>query len=321
LTIIVTMRQLQSERSTRTPHPGARRVIRTALYGAIVVLAGCRDGAGDRTSDRDPRTTVIDSVLSRDLTLAANDAPARPLPATGDTAIGNTAVATTSATTSAAAQTTTRPSAPPAVRPPRPSRAPAIAPASAPPAPAAVAVAPAPTPGPAPAPARSLAAGTALPGKTNAALCSLANRPGDRLVATLSAPVTGPDGATLAAGTPILVEMAPPTPDGRFAFRLRSVQVNGELVPVEGTVRVSNEAAVSERQVSKGGDQGKIVTGAILGAIAGRVLGGDARGTIIGAAGGAAAGTIASARNTQTERCLPAGATLTITLSAPLVVP
>jgi hypothetical protein len=280
----------------------------------MVVLSGCRDDAGDRAGDRALNTEIVDSLLSRDLTLAAGDAPVRPLPATGDTAIGNTAVATTSASTSAPAQTTTRPSAPPAVRPPRPSRTPA----SAPPA---VAVAPAPTPGPAPAPARSLAAGTALPGKTNAAICSLANRPGDRLVAALSAPVTGPDGATLPAGTPILVELAPPTADGRFAFRLRSVQVDGELLPVQGTVRVDDETAVSERQVSKGGNQGKVVTGAILGAIAGRVLGGDARGTIIGAAGGAAAGTIASARNTQTERCLPAGATLTITLSAPLVVP
>jgi hypothetical protein len=291
----------------------------------MVVLAGCRDDAGDRAGDRAQKTAIVDSLLSRDLTLAAGDAPARPLPATGDTAIGNTAVATTSATSSAPAHSTTRPSAPPAVRPPRPSRAPSRAPASAPtsapPAPTAVAVAPAPTPGPAPAPARSLAAGTALPGKTNAAICSLANRPGDRLVAALSAPVTGPDGATLPAGTPILVEMAPPTADGRFAFRLRSVQVDGELLPVQGTVRVDDETAVSERQVSKGGNQGKVVTGAILGAIAGRVLGGDARGTIIGAAGGAAAGTIASARNTQTERCLPAGATLTITLSTPLVVP
>jgi hypothetical protein len=285
----------------------------------MVVLAGCRDDAGNRAGDRERNTAIVDSLLSRDLTVAAGDAPVRPLPATGDTAIANTAVATTSASTSAPARTTTRPSAPPAERPPRPSRAPAIAPASAPPAPTAVAVAP--TPGPAPAPARSLAAGTALPGKTNAAICSLANRPGDRLVAALSAPVTGPDGAMLPAGTPILVEMAPPTADGRFALRLRSVQVDGELLPVQGTVRVDDETAVSERQVSKGGNQGKVVTGAILGAIAGRVLGGDARGTIIGAAGGAAAGTIASARNTQTERCLPAGATLTITLSAPLVVP
>ncbi len=73
--------------------------------------------------------------------------------------------------------------------------------------------------------------------------------------------------------------------------------------------------------MSKGGDKGKVITGAIIGAIAGRVLGGGTRGTVIGAAGGAAAGTIAAARNSQTERCLPSGATLTVTLSSPMVFP
>jgi hypothetical protein len=149
----------------------------------------------------------------------------------------------------------------------------------------------------------------------------LANRPGDRIVAQLAEPVNGPDGVTLPAGTPLLVEMTQPAVDGSFVFRVRSVQVNGELVPVQGTVRVGDNVAVTERQVSKGGDKGKVITGAIIGAIAGRVLGGGTRGAVIGAAGGAAAGTIAAARNTQTERCLPAGATLTVTLSAPLVFP
>ncbi len=140
-------------------------------------------------------------------------------------------------------------------------------------------------------------------------------------MAELTVPVSGPDGATLPAGTPILVEMAQPAPDGSFAFRVRSVQVNGQLVPVQGTVRVGDDAAMNARQVSKGGDKGKVITGAILGAIAGRVLGGGTRGTVIGAAGGAAAGTIAAARNSQTEQCLAAGATLFVTLSAPLVFP
>ena len=140
-------------------------------------------------------------------------------------------------------------------------------------------------------------------------------------MAELAVAVNGPDGATLPAGTPILVELAPPTADGTFAFRVRSVQVNGELVPVQGTVRVGDDIAIEERRVSKGGDRGKVITGAIIGAIAGRVLGGGTRGTVIGAAGGAAAGTIAAARNAQTERCLPSGATLTVTLSAPMVFP
>ena len=306
------MRQLDSERALGTKRemkrfPG-RHSIALRLPFVMLLMAGC----GDRPAD----SASIDSLLARDLTLAAASAPARPMPAE----IGDTAISTPSAPRPSAG-----PSVPQSVRPssrpsrtPRPSREPAVpAPATAPVAEAP----PAPAPAPAPAPSRGLASGTALSGKTNAAICSLANRPGDRIVAELAAAVNGPDGATLPAGTPILVEMTPPDADGRFAFRVRSVQVNGELVPVQGTVRVSDDVAVTERQVSKGGDKGKVVTGALIGAIAGRILGGGTRGAVIGAAGGAAAGTIAAARNSQTERCLPAGATLSITLSAPLVFP
>jgi len=277
----------------------------------MLQVAGCRD--------RNTESASIDSLLARDLTLAAGDAPARPMPAE----IGDTAISAPSAPRPAVPQSI-RPSSRPS-RTPRPSRQ-AVSPAPAP-APVAEAPTPAQAPGPVPAaapapgPARGLASGTALSGKTNAAICSLANRPGDRIVAELAEPVNGPDGATLPAGTPILVELAQPATDGRFVFRVRSVQVNGELVPVQGTVQVGDDVAVTERQVSKGGDKGKVITGAIIGAIAGRVLGGGTRGTVIGAAGGAAAGTIAAARNSQTERCLPAGATLSITLSAPLVFP
>lgn len=137
-------------------------------------------------------------------------------------------------------------------------------------------------------------------------------------MATLSADAVASDGTRLAAGTPILIEMAPAASPGDFAFLVKSVHVDGVLVPVEGTVSV--EGATTERRVSKGGDKGKVVGGAIAGAILGRVLGGGTRGTVIGAAGGAAAGTVAAARNSVTEKCLPAGATLTVTLSAPLVL-
>jgi len=126
------------------------------------------------------------------------------------------------------------------------------------------------------------------------------------------------DGSRLAAGTPILIEMAAPATPGDFAFHVKAVQVDGVLIPVQGTVTI--EGVTSERRVSKGGDQGKVITGAIAGAILGRVLGGGTKGAVIGAAGGAAAGTVAAARNSVAERCLPAGATVTVTLSAPLVL-
>ncbi len=289
------------------------------IVGALG-LAACRDNGAERAS-------AVDSALARDLTLAAS--------ATPDVAIGDTAVASPPAPPEAPAMVEA-PTPPPTPAPsPRQTARPTPRPVATPaprttPAPVS-APAPSPTPSPAPAPAdppapaprsRALGAGTVLAGATNAAICSLAQRPGDRFVVSLGREVTGPDGAMLPQGTPVLVELARvDSAAGEFAFRLKGVQVQGDFIPAEGTVRVS-DAAVTERKVSKGGsDQGKVVTGAIIGGILGRVMGGGARGAVIGAAGGAAAGTVAAARNTTTERCMAAGATLTATLSAPLTLP
>ncbi|MBY0489648.1 MAG: hypothetical protein K2R93_07375 [Gemmatimonadaceae bacterium] len=178
---------------------------------------------------------------------------------------------------------------------------------------------PAPAPGPAPAARGSIGAGTLLSGATSAEICSLANRPGDRFVVSLARTVTGSNGAVLDAGTPILIELASAGTDG-FTFRLRGVQVHGDFVPAEGSVAV-NDATTTERSVSGGNDKGKVITGAVAGAILGRILGGGAKGAVIGAAGGAAAGTVAAQRSRVAERCLAAGATISVTLSAPLVLP
>lgn len=288
---------------------------------ALLLCAGALAGCADRSSD----TAAVDSALSRDLTLAAS---ATPTVAIGDTAIRQ-APSTPEPAPAPLPTAPPKPAARPTSRPaPAPTRAPTPAPAPAPTvapvtpaeAPVVAPVAPAPEPAAAPGRTRAIGAGVALSGPTNAMICSLANRPGDRFVVSLADDVRSPDGAVLPAGTPVLVEMAPPAADGGFAFRLRGVQLNGEFIPAEGAVRVV-DATTTERQVSKGGDKGKVITGAVIGGILGRVLGGGTRGAVIGAAGGAAAGTVAAARNTVTERCLPSGAILTATLTAPLVLP
>lgn len=203
--------------------------------------------------------------------------------------------------------------------------APVTAPAT--PAPAATEPAPAASSGAADTPAptgrgRTLAAGTELSGATREAICTMTYRRGDRLVMSLGQEVTSPDGVSLAAGTPVLVEIARvDSLTGEVAFRLRGLQLNGEFIPADGMVRVT-DSDVTQRQVSTGGsDKGKVIKGAIIGGIMGRVMGGGARGTIIGAAGGAAAGTVMAARARTTERCLAAGATLTATLSSPVSLP
>ena len=302
-------------------------------------------GAGT-ACDRSNRVASTDSLLMRDLTLAGSSAAPATTPSLGDTATTIPAaraplppplsVSTKKATSAPSPQTT------PSRVAARPTQQ--VAPTSAP---SPVVAEPAPQTAPAPVltPATTVdrvgagagtqsdgadgaAAGTTsrgaigvgstLSGKTGSQICSLANRPGDRLVANLAAEMIASDGSRLAAGTPILIEMAAPATPGDFAFRVKAVQVDGVLIPVQGTVVI--EGVTSERRVSKGGDQGKVITGAIAGAILGRVLGGGTKGAVIGAAGGAAAGTAAAARNSVTERCLPAGATVTVTLSAPLVL-
>ncbi len=289
----------------------ARLARRLAVPILMTAVAAC---------DRTPRLSTVDSLLARDLTLAAAAAPSQVPLSLSDTAASPPRVA------EVIEQRTPRQTAPrpPAVTRRRPAPSPEMPTkvVVAPPTPAAPATTEAPfTPEHVGVGAghREMGTGTTLVGRTNSALCSLANRPGDRLVATLSVDAVSADGTTLRAGTPVLVEMSAPTTPGEFAFRVKAVQVDGVLIPIDGSVQVAG--ATTERRVSKGGDQGKVIGGAIAGAILGRILGGGTKGTVIGAAGGAAAGTIAASRNTVTETCLPSGATLTVRLSAPLVLP
>lgn len=297
------------------------------LAGAAALLA-C---GGDRK-----QSAAVDSALARDLTLAssatstaipADTALASPEPVATPAPVPAPTPSRPTATKTVAPRTTSsrpKPSTNPATAPTPATEAPAPAPAG-PPASSSSAASPETAPantgagsGPA-GRAPSLGTGLILAGATNAEICSLANKPGDRFVVSLGQAVQGNDGAMLPVGTPVLVELASATAEGVFTFRLRGIQRDGVFIPAQGTVDVGS-ATLTEKQVSKGGDAGKVATGAVIGAILGRVIGGGNRGTVIGAAGGAAAGTVAAARNKVTERCLPAGVTLSATLTAPLVL-
>jgi hypothetical protein len=198
-----------------------------------------------------------------------------------------------------------------------PTPAPEPAPAAVPvPDAAASAAAPAPIAGDAPAVRRTLlAAGTTLAGTTGARLCTTTNRPGDRVVMRLTAPVTGPDGAVLPAGTAVLLEVL--RADSLLELRVRSVQVDGELLPLVATTTL--DTPIEDATTGGGVDKKKVIGGAIAGAIIGQVLGKDTRGTVIGAAGGAAAGAVAGRRAGIKERCLPEGATVRVVLDQPLL--
>jgi hypothetical protein len=274
-----------------------------ATAAMLLALGACRDRDAD---------SARDSALSRDLTLAA--AIARPTPELRDvpdpTPAPEPEVRRTPVPVRAPVRAAPRERPRPVVEAPTP-------PVEAP--------APEPTPAPAPAPRTGvIAAGTSFGLTTDDRACSDANRPGDKMVARTAEPVTGTNGVVFPAGSPVVIEVASVTPgstadSSTITFRVRSITADGVTHAVTGDVVPTG--TLEKRRIDTGGsDKKKVVGGAILGAVLGRVAGGGAKGTVIGAAAGAAVGAAAAGASARYETCVPAGATLRLTISAPIDV-
>ena len=252
-----------------------------------------------------------DSELTHDLALA-NQAPA--VPQLTDTAMA------------APTQTPRATKTPPRTTPrfatshttPRPAPAPRrVQPRPVEPTPTVEAPTPAPR-------ARGFQTGTSFGLVTKSPVCTT-NLPGDKLTATLTAPVRGENGAYLPEGTTVVLEVASVTPgdnpeSAQITLRVRSILVNDEPVNMEGDVAVLS--GLERRQVprDKNADRKKVVGGAIAGAILGQIMGKDTKSTVIGAAAGAAAGTAAAAASRKYDACLPAGGSLRVTTSQPITL-
>ena len=292
-------------------------------------------GACDRPS---PRVSTADSLLSRDLTLAAATPTITAVPLLGDTAgrtDGPVAPTKLSAPPIArsrllpAPSTAIVPSTPPAAMPAAPTDPPSLSGgtlAMGTPVPhgvnsdaaagQAVAASADSTGGSG---NNELPFGTVIVGRTNGQICARANRPGDRLVITTTTDSFGPDGARLPTGSQIVVEMTAPEAGSEFAFRAKSVQVDTALLPIYGTVRVDSPTPTSRTVEKEGTEKQSTLGTAMKGAILGALLGGR-KGAIIGAAGAVAAGAVVDRRNSVSERCLPSGVSLSVILSAPLML-
>ncbi|MEX2152958.1 MAG: hypothetical protein WD825_06425 [Gemmatimonadaceae bacterium] len=182
--------------------------------------------------------------------------------------------------------------------------------------------APVETPVEQPAPAartRGFNAGTSFGLTTKSPICTT-NLPGDKIVATLTEPVQGENGAYMPAGTTVVLEVASVTPGDRpesaqISLRVRSIDLNEQLLPVQGDVAILSELERRERPRDKGSDRRKVVGGAVAGAVLGQIMGRDTKSTVIGAAAGAAAGTAAAVASREYDACLPAGSTVRVTTS------
>ena len=170
----------------------------------------------------------------------------------------------------------------------------------------------------APAPFRGVLAGTTFGVATRSQVCTN-NLPGDKIVGTVTSAVVGEDGATIPAGSTVVLEVASAAPgetaeSAQLTLRVRSVVIQGEAHRVDGDVAIGSTLERGPTQAS-GSDRKKVIGGAIAGAIIGQVVGRDTRGTVIGAAAGAAAGSAAAAATRKYHACLPAGADVRVTTS------
>lgn len=288
---------------------------RAAAIGAsaLLVLA---------TACKDRSNANADSALARDLALAGQQ--------TVQPTFQDTSLAPAPQRASVAPQTppTERVRTRTAERPerretPRPvATRPAPQPEAPRPEPRQVAEAPAPSPAPA---AGQIGAGVGFGVTSGSQVCTNTNRPGDKLVATVDAPVTGTRGVTIPAGAQVVLEVASVNSgdngsNADITFRVRSIVVDGVSHPVQADVTSNGQLERTKVAGDPNADKKKVIGGAIAGAVLGQIFGHSTKSTVIGAAAGGAAGAVAAHASQKYEACLPAGSPMRVTLSDALVL-
>jgi hypothetical protein len=158
---------------------------------------------------------------------------------------------------------------------------------------------------------------------TNSRVCTVNLLPGDKLSATVTSGITGSNGAQIPAGSTVVLEVASvdrgdPVENTRIEFRVRSVDINGEQMPVAGDI--TTLGTLERVRAEQANDKQKVIGGAVAGAVLGRIFGGSTKATVIGAAAGAAAGTVAARRGAESDACLPQGSALRLTINRDIVV-
>ncbi|HTE44928.1 MAG TPA: YMGG-like glycine zipper-containing protein [Gemmatimonadaceae bacterium] len=290
-----------------------RRAVALAALAVLSLAAACADKAA--------KTATADSSLTRDLALAGQQAS---VPSFQDTAVAPAPKPAAIAPKEPPAPVRTPRAARPKNPPPKPvEQAPVQAPA-----PVAQQPAMAPVPAPSAAPIVSeIGAGSGGTLTSGSKVCSSTNLPGDKLVATLASDVTGTNGAVIPAGSTVVLEVASVTPGqsaetAQLGLHVRSVIVNDKTYNVDATVTPTTPLEKSKiPDADPNADKKKVIGGAIAGAILGQMIGHNTKGTIIGAAAGAATGAaVAKSGGEKWQACLPSGASLRLTLNAPLVI-
>ncbi len=170
----------------------------------------------------------------------------------------------------------------------------------------------------------TIPSGTTINMTSNDKVCTNTNKPGDKFSASVTDAVVGSNGATIPAGSNVLMQVADLQRSGnatksiQMTFSVLSVSVGSTTYPLNA--QIDHVDVDKVRNASVGSDAAKVAGGAVIGAIIGQVIGHNTKGTVIGAATGAAAGTAVAMGTAAYEGCVPQGGKITIHLTDPAQV-
>lgn len=170
----------------------------------------------------------------------------------------------------------------------------------------------------------TIPSGTTINMTSNDKVCTNTNKQGDKFSATVTDAVVGSNGATIPAGSKVLMQVADLQRSGnatksiQMTFSVLSVTMGSTTYPL--SAQIDSVHVDKVRNASVGSDAAKVAGGAVIGAILGQVIGHNTKGTVIGAATGAAAGTAVAMGTAAYEGCVPQGGKITIHLTDPAQV-
>ncbi len=175
-------------------------------------------------------------------------------------------------------------------------------------------------------PSGSLSSGTRIEATIGQELSSRTNKSGETVHATVTGDVADGGGRVLipagSAVTLVIDKLEPGSdqvrPEGRLMIDPRSVTVNGETFPIEGTLGPVPHV-MKGRGLTKD-EAARIAAGAAIGAGVGQAVGKDTKSTVIGGAVGTVAGGAVAARYAYRDVVVAAGTPIVITLGNRLTI-
>ena len=285
------------------------------ILAPLALAAAAALSAGACSKDKNAGALSQDSTLNRDLALANKDSAAQPQ--LKDVPPADSSKAAAPSTTPKAPERTRRRA--PSSSSSKPSPAP-TAESTTTPSGNSVAT----TPAGSEVALGTIPAGTSINMTSNDKVCTNTNKQGDKFSATVTDAVVGSNGATIPAGSKVLMQVADlqrssnATKSIQMTFSVLSVTMGSTTYPL--SAQIDSVHVDKVRNASVGSDAAKVAGGAVIGAILGQVIGHNTKGTVIGAATGAAAGTAVAMGTAAYEGCVPQGGKIAIHLTDPAQV-